>query len=313
MTRFENKLCPVCRVRFNDKADIVVCPVCGTPHHRACYMEKNKCALEELHAAGWSWNGRLPDEEAVLSPNESNESNIIGDALDEANRAREQAHHAEYPGQSDNGRENGSRDASGSPYEQEQKLFEEELGANSPFREVFESMMDREIKEDGVSMHELASFTASSVFHYGKAFYTFRKNKKHAFFNLSSGLFAPVFHFYRRMNFFGVIATLVMLVPSLIALLAPESLAESTGFYMLIQGLRVAIVVLLCFFSDYIYYRYCVGRIKKFRSAYDGDTESPEYYQALYTLGKPTFLGVVIGALVLSFGEACVLAFAKML
>ncbi len=36
--------CPVCHEQFQDGEDIVVCPECGTPHHRACYEENGACA-----------------------------------------------------------------------------------------------------------------------------------------------------------------------------------------------------------------------------------------------------------------------------
>ncbi len=41
--------CPVCDKYFHEGDDIVVCPECGTPHHRECYEINNKCANENLH------------------------------------------------------------------------------------------------------------------------------------------------------------------------------------------------------------------------------------------------------------------------
>ena len=35
--RFENQVCPVCEEKFKENDEIVVCPECGTPHHRDCY------------------------------------------------------------------------------------------------------------------------------------------------------------------------------------------------------------------------------------------------------------------------------------
>ena len=32
--------CPVCGDTFKEDDDIVVCPQCGAPYHRACYQEK---------------------------------------------------------------------------------------------------------------------------------------------------------------------------------------------------------------------------------------------------------------------------------
>lgn len=47
--------CPVCEKPFAENDDIVVCPTCGAPYHRACYMEKGQCIFGELHEAGKAW------------------------------------------------------------------------------------------------------------------------------------------------------------------------------------------------------------------------------------------------------------------
>lgn len=47
--------CPVCEKPFTENDDIVVCPTCGAPYHRACYMEKGECIFTDLHEAGKDW------------------------------------------------------------------------------------------------------------------------------------------------------------------------------------------------------------------------------------------------------------------
>ncbi len=41
--------CPVCNNTFTENDDVVVCPECGTPHHRECYKITGKCFNESLH------------------------------------------------------------------------------------------------------------------------------------------------------------------------------------------------------------------------------------------------------------------------
>ena len=48
--------CPVCEQYFHSDDDIVVCPDCGTPHHRACYESLNHCANQELHQEGYDFS-----------------------------------------------------------------------------------------------------------------------------------------------------------------------------------------------------------------------------------------------------------------
>jgi len=51
--------CPVCKKTFTDGDDIVVCPVCGAPHHRECYKQQGGCGLEENHTKGIAWEDQL--------------------------------------------------------------------------------------------------------------------------------------------------------------------------------------------------------------------------------------------------------------
>lgn len=48
---FEGTKCPYCNQFFSPGDDIVVCPDCGTPHHRDCYKMHAKCANFEKHGS----------------------------------------------------------------------------------------------------------------------------------------------------------------------------------------------------------------------------------------------------------------------
>lgn len=53
--KYENETCPVCGEKFTADSDVVVCPDCGTPHHRECYFKINHCSNEERHGMGFVW------------------------------------------------------------------------------------------------------------------------------------------------------------------------------------------------------------------------------------------------------------------
>ena len=62
--------CPVCKNIFTENDDIVVCPECGAPHHRACWFSVNHCAFEEKHAEGFVFEApRKQEENASLFGN----------------------------------------------------------------------------------------------------------------------------------------------------------------------------------------------------------------------------------------------------
>lgn len=68
MSNYIGVRCPVCNKKFAEADDIVVCPVCGAPHHRNCYMEANRCAFVADHLSGKEWSdpaGQAPSREAV--------------------------------------------------------------------------------------------------------------------------------------------------------------------------------------------------------------------------------------------------------
>lgn len=52
---FIGNKCPVCDRYFHADDDVVVCPECGTPHHRECYENLGHCANEELHKDGYDF------------------------------------------------------------------------------------------------------------------------------------------------------------------------------------------------------------------------------------------------------------------
>lgn len=46
---FNKYSCPLCGQAFNDTDDVVVCPDCGTPHHRECWFKNGECVNSERH------------------------------------------------------------------------------------------------------------------------------------------------------------------------------------------------------------------------------------------------------------------------
>lgn len=55
MHNFLENSCPYCGKKFTAEDDIVVCPECGTPHHRECYKEHGVCFNEDKHSETFEW------------------------------------------------------------------------------------------------------------------------------------------------------------------------------------------------------------------------------------------------------------------
>ena len=55
MSNYIGCKCPVCQQLFTETDDIVVCPECGAPYHRACYQKQGGCVYASKHGTGFEW------------------------------------------------------------------------------------------------------------------------------------------------------------------------------------------------------------------------------------------------------------------
>ncbi len=53
---YEGYTCPICHQPFQPGDDVVACPDCGLPHHRACWMKEGRCDLHHLHNTPEQWS-----------------------------------------------------------------------------------------------------------------------------------------------------------------------------------------------------------------------------------------------------------------
>ena len=64
MNDYVGCVCSVCNKPFAAGDDIVVCPECGTPYHRACYQAAGGCVHEAQHAEGYAWQPQQHAQQA---------------------------------------------------------------------------------------------------------------------------------------------------------------------------------------------------------------------------------------------------------
>lgn len=71
MLNYQEYTCPVCGRAFLPEDDVVVCPDCGAPHHRACWKREGRCRFSALHgtAAQWRPEPSRTDEKALICGN----------------------------------------------------------------------------------------------------------------------------------------------------------------------------------------------------------------------------------------------------
>ena len=163
--RYLNQKCPICNEEFTGDEDIVVCPICGTPHHRDCYKKNGECGNYDKHQDGFRWEPEtttIPPVEAPVAEQEGapNQNNI----------------------------------PYGVPPVQSSVYFG---GQPSPF-----SLFPKEIADD-VETEEVADFVQASSFKYVQKFFYVKSNKRT--FNWGAFLLGPFWLFYRKMYKLGII------------------------------------------------------------------------------------------------------------
>lgn len=196
MPLYENKSCPVCHQPFQEGDDVVYCPECGTPHHRACYQQLNHCANERLHGTGFSY---FDEEQPVKT------DNIVQEARAQLKQeSRENAnedHEISQPF--------GSFPAFGSPV----------------FKTAYENDTDT---IGGESVADVAAAVRTNTPRFINIFKKQEKTGKKASWNWGAFFFGAYYYFYRKMFKQGVLLLVLNFAVNFAASFTLQKLAPKT-------------------------------------------------------------------------------------
>ncbi len=199
MSKYAGIKCPVCGVKFTQADDVVVCPVCGAPHHRACYASKGECAFASEHITGREWRPPELVPEPGTAPREGASStgtcprcgskNVPGVIFCQicGSPMSEQARNAQE--------KEGSPDTGYSFYGAFMREFStspNQYGGLSPDDVI-----------DGASVRELAAYVGENAEYYLPRFKLMSENARMLSINLSALLFSCLFYFSRKMYAVG--------------------------------------------------------------------------------------------------------------
>ncbi len=67
MSLYEGYKCVACGDVFNENDDVVVCPECGAPHHRSCYLNKGECFLKDKHSEEFKFSTEKEEDSSKKS------------------------------------------------------------------------------------------------------------------------------------------------------------------------------------------------------------------------------------------------------
>lgn len=192
---YKGHLCPVCNKPFEKGDDVVVCPECGTPHHRECYESTGHCDNFNRHRENYDYNRECEvnsaDNEEIIctfcgskNPKDSKYCNSCGKPLTD-NKAYTDSHQTE--------REQNSQSGFGGAF------FMDPLGGVKPEEDLGEN----------VKAKEAAKFVRTSTPYFIPQFKQIKEKGKTRF-SFVGFIFGGGWMLYRKMYKIGTVFTLIM-------------------------------------------------------------------------------------------------------
>lgn len=200
--------CPVCNEKFNKNDDVVVCPVCGTPHHRNCWKNNGGCKNEEKHTEGFIWQmiNVEPAKQPAFSQNTADlktcprcgEKNALYEPIctrcGERLKANSKTIHDQMP--FDNGHNFGGYGENPNP------------NNFSPYQNVYaadaRTVYGEDARIEDIPVTEVAEYVQKDSTKYIGKFLTMQEKKTKLSWNWSAGIFSVFWCFYRKMTGCGL-------------------------------------------------------------------------------------------------------------
>ncbi len=163
---YKNEICNGCNQPIKEDDDIVVCPVCGTPQHRACWNENGDCANAYLHADDFVWQKSQPEEPAQQPQPEEPQPNTV-------------------------------------PVMGKIPAFDQLAQEAQNLEAIFlkDQLAHKDDEFDGINVTDAGYYLQSGAHRYIRRF---RKGRKLGW-NWGAFVFAPAWFFYRKLYKFGLI------------------------------------------------------------------------------------------------------------
>ncbi len=274
--------CPYCGKKFAEGDDIVVCPECGTPHHRDCYKEHSACANEAKHGENYEWKSAfassIPHKHHEENHAEKGETVFCKYCGSETPLGSMYCHKCGAPMNEEAPRRELHRFDSAEEFHRERfRMFTEAFGGGF----------------EGVSPKEAALFVRSNIEYFLPRFAAFSKGAKFDT-NFSAFIFSYFYLFYRKMYGLGfavLIASLILSIPGMLLDLAAIQVQyvemgmlsqviweiphqETLAIYAIIANLLIWIMrIALMMFFNRLYYSKVISTIKNTRDSLLNENE----------------------------------------
>lgn len=326
---YYNQKCPHCKKVFTKDDDIVVCPICGTPQHRECYEEENKCVNSEKHAQGFVWQADSSTVNEKINDNQDSEADFIvcnNCGTPNSNDAFF-CKHCSAPLNADNHNKGNNSNSNSNGFQPNINM-----GTNSQNNTAFYDMFnvdDNDKIDENVTIGEANKYIKNNTIFYDIVFKRIAKYNRSRF-NFSAFVFSGGWFLYRKQYLIGTILTVLMAislfgyaffyVPSyqLYMSLTNGSNVTSTELYNAILSLspqqqfvavapelfkmiQYALMIVSGFIANRCYYKDVVKKVKKAKVKFENSTELNSYLDKKGGVDKVLAYILFVGYLILLF------------
>ena len=312
---YTGQKCSVCNLEFKEDDDVVVCAVCGTPHHRECYDKNHECANEQKHKDNYDWikEHRPKEENKCKKCGFENGEDILfcGKCGNPLNGNTENSQNRQQP-------------PIGNPF------FTQNNNGTTQFTiDPLAGISPETEFDDNVTAQDLADVTKVNTFYYMNVFNRI-KSIGTSRFNLASFFFNSLWWIYRKMYVTGICLFLFTFISSLITIyLFPtaidlinqlganpsqeliyefaQTLSTEEMVALFLPGLLNIINMIIMFVSGFIgnrtYYKHCKKQIKKIKSEEKATTKIKEKLNSVGGTNYKLTLGFGICLLIISVAQ----------
>ena len=225
MANYTGTVCPVCKNRFTETDDIVVCPECGTPHHRTCWHENGGCANADKHGTDFVFqfqkvNQRPPQENKNQQP-DSGICPFCG---------------AENPAGAVFCIRCGRDITQNSTYNSYVTMGDNQGNFRQGYDFAVYGGVDPNEEIDGVKAHDLAAFIGKNSGYYLYHFSNMARTGRKISFSFSGFFLTPIYFFYRKMWGWGIVSTILNAIISLPSMVLNFlSMFNENAFYAIVD------------------------------------------------------------------------------
>lgn len=300
MPKYYGCPCEGCAKPLTLQDDIVVCPDCGAPYHRACYDKLGQCIHAPAHKAGYEWGFPYQDTDLRTCPSCGERT------LRSEERCR--CCGAAMPPESASRPEGSTRERSAEEeafdYESFYRRFEQTVA--DPLHRNLRAAFGKDELIDEIPSQDWMDYIGSAAPIYLNDYSRMQLQNTKVSLSFSALLFGPFYFFYRKAwkpAFAFLAAELLVSLPALISLMqatnSPFAPAMSESALVILSRIMTVLSFLLMLgrglYGKWLYRKSAAAQIKRIRDEFPDASQR----RAVLSAQGGVSAAAVIGAFVL--------------